>query len=99
MYGPDNPKPITAEEFAALCRAARSLVPAERRDECSLLDSLCRAMIDDLRDPNLAPPASMETTAFMDLILCDFLIHRYERQNAFDPFPIMQTSLLADGDA
>ena len=94
MYGPDNPKPITADEFTALCARARSV--AESRDEYSLLYSLCRTMIEDLGDLGLAcPPKSEGTQGLMDLILCDFLIHRYDRENRFDPFPIIQNSLLA----
>jgi hypothetical protein len=97
MYGPDNAKPITAEEFKALCIKARALT--DSRDECSLLCSLCRVMIEDLGDGDLVcPPALEGTTAVMDAILCDFLVYRYERANNFDPFPIIQTCLLAGAD-
>lgn len=95
MNGPDRPKPMTAEEFKSLCNQARDA--AEGRDECSLLHSLCREMIEDLGNPDLVcPPTSEGTTVLMDAILCDYLVHRYERENNFDPFPIIQKHLLEE---
>ena len=93
MNKSDGAKPLTAREFEALCIQARN--STESADECSLLSSLCRALIADLGDPGLVCPAASEgTTALMDAILCDYLVHRYERENSFDPFPIIQRSLL-----
>jgi hypothetical protein len=93
MFGTDNPKPITANEFKALCIQARALTKGG--EECSLLYSLCQVMIGDLGDPDLAdPPISLGTTELVDLIVCDFLIHRYRREGSFDPFPIIQANLL-----
>jgi hypothetical protein len=95
MSGSNRAKPITAEEFKALCAQARDT--AKGRDECSRLHALCRALVEDLGDPSLiCPPASEGTTVLMDAILCDYLVHRYERENGFDPFPIIQNSLLSE---
>jgi hypothetical protein len=94
MSGSDRAKPITAERFKSICIQARDA--AEGQDECSLLHSLCRAMIEDLGDPSLvSPPESAGTTGLMDAILCDYLVHRYQRENGFDPFPIIQNYLLS----
>jgi len=95
MFGRDNPKPITADEFKSLCIKARR----ERTglDEASLLQSLCEAMIEDLKDPDLTcPEVTGGTTALMDAILCDYLVYRYERESSFDPFPIIQSCLLKE---
>jgi hypothetical protein len=95
MYGPDNPKPITAARFESLCIEARTAT--DLRDECSLLSSLCRVMIDDLGAIDVeCPPASKGTVGLMDVILCDFLIHRYEREHDFDPLPMIQRCLLSE---
>src|SRR5215469_7493245 len=92
MPEPDSPKKISAEEFKSLCIQARRT--AEGGDECSLLYSLCQALIGDLGHSGLeCPPPSAGTTALMDLLLCDYLVHRYERENRFDPFPILQKYL------
>jgi hypothetical protein len=97
MFGPDNPKPITADEFKALCIRARALTTGG--DEYSLLYSLFRVITQDLGDlDHPDPPASGGTTELIDLIVCDFLIHRYQRQDSFDPFPIIQTNLLNGQD-
>jgi hypothetical protein len=90
----DSTKPITAEQFTALCGRAR--VQAKGTDECSLLYSLCQVLIDDLSDPELVcPPASEGAISLMDAILCDYLVYRYERESSFDPFPIIQSRLFS----
>jgi hypothetical protein len=95
MPEPDNPKKISAEEFESLCIQARGA--AAGGDECSLLHSLCRTLISDLGCGGIeCPPASAGTTALMDVLLCDYLVHRYERENSFDPFPILQMYLLSE---
>ena len=95
MPEPDNPKKMSAEKFKSLCIQSRRT--AEGGDECSLLYSLCRALIEDLGHGSLGcPPPSAGTTALMDVLLCDYLVHRYERENSFDPFPILQSYLLAE---
>ena len=93
MKDPDHPKPLTESEFESLCIQARN--GNEGADESSLLYSLCRVMIEDLGDSELiCPPTPADTTALMDVLLCDYLVHRYERQNNFDPFPVIQNFLL-----
>jgi len=95
MSDPDGAKPLTKKEFERLCREARD--GAEGRDESSLLYSLCRVMMEDLGNPELTcPPASANTAALMDVVLCDFLVYRYERENSFDPFPIIQNCLFGE---
>jgi|SRR5262245_39744383 len=94
MSDPGSAKPLTEKAFEALCVRARD--GSEGRDESSLLYSLCRVMKEDLGDPELTgPPALADTTALMDVVLCDYLVHRYERENSFDPFPIIQRFLFA----
>lgn len=96
MSGRDTAKPLTAAQFEALCIRARNATA--HRDEPGLLHSLCLAMIEDLGDPELVCPAASEgSTALIDAIVCDYLVHRYERENSFDPFPIIQRYLLAEG--
>ena len=57
MPEPDNAKKISAEEFKSLCIRARQT--AEGGDECSLLYSLCQALIGDLGHSGLeCPPPS-----------------------------------------
>jgi hypothetical protein len=98
MGEPDGSRKISAEEFTSLCIQARRA--AAGVDECSLLHSLCRALVADLGYAGLeCPPASAGTTKLMDALLCDFLVHRYERENSFDPFPIIQRYLLAEASA
>jgi hypothetical protein len=98
MRESDKTRKISAEEFTSLCIQARRT--AAGGDECSLLHSLCRAVVTDLGYADLeCPPASAGTTALMDALLCDYLVHRYERENSFDPFPILQRYLLAETSA
>jgi len=98
MSNPDNAKPLTKEEFERLCTRARD--GSDGRDESSLLYSLCRVMTEDLGYPGLTwPPASADTRALMDVVLCDYLVHRYDRENSFDPFPIIQSCLFGAGTA
>src|SRR5262249_21636064 len=92
----DGAKPLTKKEFERLCGQARD--GAEGGDESSLLYSLCRVMMEDLGNRELTcPPASADTTALMDVVLCDYLVHRYERENSFDPFPVIQSCLFGEG--
>jgi len=93
--GADTAKPLRIDEFKSLCIQARNAT--REREETPLLQSLCLVMIKDLGDPELiCPPASADSTALMDAILCDYLVHRYNRENSFDPFPIIQHHLLAE---